>query len=242
MQGQVLVAGSDRSIILGDDRVRYTFTSLEWRSDDVQPEAGMRVDFEARGSGAADIYPIPEVPPTPSGPSTTAASSADERVNATLGRIQGELNSRYGPIREAIGNYGVIAVGAGLFVLGAFIGFDVFEALRDLMSMAAMLVGAAVAAVGIFMLGKEEGWWGEGAGPDGQAGSAPPSTGEAPRPQAETHRAERTASGDAGAQPAGPAGAAGGMKDCPHCGRAIRSAAIKCRYCGSDIPPKAESP
>ena len=64
MQGVVLSVGS-QSLILGDDGVRYTFTQYEWRNDDRDPELGMRVDFETRGSQATDIYPIPgESPPS----------------------------------------------------------------------------------------------------------------------------------------------------------------------------------
>ena len=56
MQGVILNAGSAQTLILGDDGVRYTFTQNEWRNDDLDPEFGMRVDFEARGSEATDIY------------------------------------------------------------------------------------------------------------------------------------------------------------------------------------------
>ena len=65
MQGVILSAGTAQGIILDDDGARYTFTPLGWRNDAVRPEAGMRVDFEARGSHAVGIYPLPGVAPTP---------------------------------------------------------------------------------------------------------------------------------------------------------------------------------
>lgn len=65
MQGVILSAGTAQGIILGDDGVRYTFTPLGWRHDAIRPEAGMRVDFEVRGSHAVGIYPVPGAAPSP---------------------------------------------------------------------------------------------------------------------------------------------------------------------------------
>ena len=58
-------AGTAQGIILGDDGERYTFTPLGWRDNSVSPQAGMRVDFEVRGSHAVGIYPIQGAAPTP---------------------------------------------------------------------------------------------------------------------------------------------------------------------------------
>ena len=156
----------------------------------------MRVDFEVRGSGVADIYPIPGAspmppvqPPPPAAPPATSGvsrsqphttPSADERFKATLRRTYTELDARYSPIREKIGNYGVIATGIALLATGALIRLDIFEAMRDPIGMAGMLVGAAMAAVGIFMLGKDEGWWGESDEYSSPGADAPTSPGVAP--------------------------------------------------------------
>ena len=253
MQGYILITGSDRSLILGDDGVRYKFSSLEWQSDDVQPEAGMRVDFEVRGSDAADIYPIPGAsamaPIEPSPASSTmggaspaqppAAPSADERFKAMLGRMHNQLNVRYGPIREVVGNYGVIGAGVALVAVGSLIGFDIFEAIVDLLAAVGIILGAAIAAVGIFMLGKEEGWWGKDDEPDGRAGSAAAPAGGVSNTSAESRGIEGQPSEDT--ELAEAARASRRMKTCPHCVGRILYAAIKCRYCGSDVPPEADS-
>ena len=65
MQGVILTAGRARNLILGDDGNRYAFTLDEWQGEDAAPAAGMRVDFEVRGSAAVDIFPIPGDAPTP---------------------------------------------------------------------------------------------------------------------------------------------------------------------------------
>ena len=65
MQGVIVKVGEGQGIILGDDGGRYAYTSLEWRSEDVEPEVGMRIDFDVRGSDAAEIYPVPGASPTP---------------------------------------------------------------------------------------------------------------------------------------------------------------------------------
>ena len=48
-----------QGLILGDDGVRYTYTPLGWRDSTVSAAPGMSVDFEARGSHAVGIYPMP---------------------------------------------------------------------------------------------------------------------------------------------------------------------------------------
>ena len=57
MQGVILSAGRARALILGDDGVRYVFTLEEWHGGDLEPEAGMRVDFEVRGSSGRGHLP-----------------------------------------------------------------------------------------------------------------------------------------------------------------------------------------
>ena len=89
MQGVILSAGRARSLILGDDGVRYTFTLEEWRSDDLEPEVGLRVDFEVRESNAADIFPIPAtepVQPSPQSPTMREASPSEPSVARPAGK------------------------------------------------------------------------------------------------------------------------------------------------------------
>ena len=89
MQGVILSAGRARSLILGDDGVRYTFTLEEWRSDDVEPEVGLRVDFEVRESNAADIFPIPAtepVQPSPQSPTMREASPSEPSAARPAGK------------------------------------------------------------------------------------------------------------------------------------------------------------
>ena len=153
----------------------------------MEPEVGMRIDFEVRGSDAADIYPVPDAsstppvqPPAPAPPPPTGGSppaqpgatpSPDERFKETLGGLHTRLDDRYQPIRERIGNYGVIGVGVALIVVGALIRFGIFEGILDLIATVGILVSVVVTAVGVFMLGKDEGWWER---------SAPPSPADAP--------------------------------------------------------------
>ena len=66
MQGVILSAGSAQGLILGDDGVRYAFTPLGYQGSGA-PTAGMRVDFEARGTQAVAIYPVPGSAPPPGG-------------------------------------------------------------------------------------------------------------------------------------------------------------------------------
>ena len=251
MQGYILTMGSERSLILGDDGVRYTFASLEWQNDDMKPEVGMRVDFEFQGSDATDIYPIPGAPPMPPiqpsspAPSTTRGvsptqqpigPSADGRFKATVRRIHTELETHYSPIRGTIGNYGAIAAGIALLAVSALIRFDILAAVLDFIGMAGMLVGAAIAAVGVFMLGKEEGWWAKSNEFSGQVGDAPQSPGDASKSHGEIERGEMTTSEDGDIQLADATGDARRMKNCPYCAKVVLHEAIKCRYCHSDIP------
>ena len=65
IEGTILSAGRAQGLILGDDTKRYQFTPLGWSKPDAAPAAGMRVEFEPRGSHALDISPISGAPPPP---------------------------------------------------------------------------------------------------------------------------------------------------------------------------------
>ena len=82
MQGSVLNVGADTSLILGDDGVRYTFVSAEWRDSNVPPDVGTRVDFEVRGSDAVDIYAVPDASPLRDVASTRAPASSSAQLDA----------------------------------------------------------------------------------------------------------------------------------------------------------------
>ena len=58
IQGVIQDEGDNQRFIFGDDGLRYAFTLEEWQNKQVAPQIGMRVDFEVRGSTAADIFPI----------------------------------------------------------------------------------------------------------------------------------------------------------------------------------------
>ena len=76
MQG-VILSAHPRHLILGDDGSRYNFTLERWRSDTIDPEAGMRVNFEVEGSRAVDVRPIfdTDTAPAPGSPSSQSATS-----------------------------------------------------------------------------------------------------------------------------------------------------------------------
>ena len=93
MQGSVLSTGHTNCLVLGDDGVRYTFASQEWRGTS-PPQVGTRVQFQLRGSVAVDVYPLlesspqqyavpPNVPPqqaAPPPPMPTAESSFGQQT------------------------------------------------------------------------------------------------------------------------------------------------------------------
>lgn len=255
MQGYILTTAGDRSVILGDDDMHYTFTPSEWQSEDTSPEVGTRVDFEVEGSEATDIFPIPGAPqmrptrsstPAPSAMGDISSSqppatpSADERFKERLRQTHRKLETRYDPIRERIGNYGAVAVGVGLLIVSTLIRFDILESILDLIAMVGMLAGVALAGVGVFMLGKDEGWWDKSNWIRGQAGAAPTTTGGIPKSSLEVESNEVAADRDADNQQAGVTASIKRTKKCPHCGEEILFKAIKCRYCGSDIHPEAD--
>lgn len=57
MKGTILDFSIQKNegVISGDDNGRYTFNGSEWRPSEL-PVRGMRVDFEVRGTAAAEIY------------------------------------------------------------------------------------------------------------------------------------------------------------------------------------------
>ena len=70
-----------------------------------------------------------------------------------------KFNAYYSPIRESIGNIGVIAAGIVLIVSSLFISTDVFGLLLDLFGALGVLLGICVFLIGVVMLGIEKRWW-----------------------------------------------------------------------------------
>ena len=70
-----------------------------------------------------------------------------------------KFNAYYRPIRERVGNIGVIAAGIVLIVLSLFISTDVFGLLLDLFGALGVILGIGVLLIGVVMLGIEKGWW-----------------------------------------------------------------------------------
>lgn len=64
-------------LILGDDGVRYTFRSAEWRSAASLPMAGLRVNFVVSGLEALAIYAEAGAPPRLSTPGASAGSGTE---------------------------------------------------------------------------------------------------------------------------------------------------------------------
>ena len=60
MQGVIIIVGRTQSMILGDDGIRYSFPTLDWRNDDISPKIGVRVSFEAQGPHAIDVHQVPD--------------------------------------------------------------------------------------------------------------------------------------------------------------------------------------
>ena len=88
-----------------------------------------------------------------------------------------KFNDLYSPFRERIGDYGVIVAGVAVIAVSFFVRTDIFEAILDFIGILGMIAGAAIAAVGIFMLGNDKGWWDKIIGRmDGRTGGGSPSS------------------------------------------------------------------
>ena len=87
MQGVIIIVGRTQSMILGDDGIRYSFPTLDWRNDEISPKVGMRVSFEARGPQAMpqamDVRPIPDS----AAPDTEPDAASDPGQRGTIRRV-----------------------------------------------------------------------------------------------------------------------------------------------------------
>ena len=97
MLGSILGAasGGNQGVILGDDGVRYTFTPTGWRDPSLRANAGLKVDFDVRGSHAASIYPVPRAVPTTSSAIRLRGSILNMVGDSGQGMILGDDGIRY---------------------------------------------------------------------------------------------------------------------------------------------------
>ena len=80
-------------------------------------------------------------------------------MNSEVSRYIEKFNAIYYPIKDKIGNIGVIVAGFALAVLSLFVRTDIFGFLLDFFGVIGILAGIVVVVIGVFMLGVEEGWW-----------------------------------------------------------------------------------
>ena len=64
-----------------------------------------------------------------------------------------------------------------MLIVSVVIRFDILEGLLDLVAVVGILAGLVMTAVGVFMLGRDEGWWNQ---LSSQVGSTPPPPGSPP--------------------------------------------------------------
>ena len=80
-------------------------------------------------------------------------------MNSEVSDYIEKFNAFYYPIKDKIGNIGVIVAGFALAALSFFVRTDIFGFLLDFFGVIGILAGIVVVVIGVFMLGIEEGWW-----------------------------------------------------------------------------------
>ena len=121
MQGVILDVGEAQGLILGDDGQRYTFMPLEWRRDDEDPRVDMRVDFEAHGTEAAGVYPIPGAAPAAQAqPPAPSPSAPPVKPPAPPAGPTGKGKMQWWRWALAGGGALVVLGGVAAFALGLF--------------------------------------------------------------------------------------------------------------------------
>ena len=104
-------------------------------------------------------------------------------MNSEVSDYIEKFNAIYYPIKDKIGNIGVIVAGFGLAALSFFVGKDIIGLLFDFFGVMGILAGIVVVVIGVFMLGVEQGWWNPYAAFSKQSAN--------PAPQVEPDRAAR---------------------------------------------------
>ena len=99
-QGQVLGVSADGGLILGDDGVRYTFTSGDWRDFSSAPASGMRVEFSADAPYASEVSVLEMPPQYAASQAGAAAGQAAAPPGPARQQAYGRSNPNpgYGPL------------------------------------------------------------------------------------------------------------------------------------------------
>ncbi len=74
-------------MILGDDGIRYSFTTQGWRDDSLASVEGMAVEFENRGTRAVSVSPAPGYQPSASAPTPQRASRHPSQRWSTASKL-----------------------------------------------------------------------------------------------------------------------------------------------------------
>ena len=93
MRGQVLGVDTRTGdgIVAGEDGQRYAFRPVDWASRG-EPAIGLYVDFEAEGSRALSIFPVPTARPAPDPvPRPSLHSDRNKYVAAVIAFFLGYL-------------------------------------------------------------------------------------------------------------------------------------------------------
>ena len=121
-QGQVLGVSGDGGVILGDDGVRFTFTSGDWRDFSAAAASGMRVEFSAAAPYATEVVVL-EMPPQYAAPQAGASQpGAAQGYSGQQAYGGSSPDPGFGPVggqqQAGGGSYGASNPGSGYGSVG----------------------------------------------------------------------------------------------------------------------------